>query len=157
MDTYAKLCSFANKYLRDADASRDIVHDLFVKIWENQVSVRNGAALESFLYTSVKNACLNYRRNLNSRDDKSGNVQAFYSDLNSDSIYEHAVLEKDTFKKVYDYIQGLPAKSRKVMDLHLEGLTNEEIKNYLDVSMSTVKTLKRISYNKIRENFRNLN
>lgn len=153
---YAKLCSFANKYLKDADASRDIVHDLFVKIWENQIFVRSGATLESFLYTSVKNACLNHLRNQNTQSEKSENIKAFYSDLNSDSMYEHSILEKDTYKKVHDYIKELPTKSKRVMDLHLEGLTNDEIKDYLGVSMSTVKTLKRISYNKIREKFKNL-
>lgn len=156
MDTYAKLCSFANKFLSDTDASRDIVHDIFVKLWADQIFVKSGAALESFLYTSVKNACLNYLRNLNTHNCKEETVKAFYMDLNSDSLYEHTILEKDTFKKVHDYIQELPAKSKKVMDLHLEGLTNDEIKDYLGVSMSTVKTLKRISYSKIREKFKNL-
>jgi RNA polymerase sigma-70 factor (ECF subfamily) len=77
-------------------------------------------------------------------------------DLNSDSLCEHTILEKEIFKKVYDYIQDLPTKSKKVMDLHLEGLTNDEIKDYLGVSISTVKTLKSISYRKIREKFKNL-
>jgi RNA polymerase sigma-70 factor (ECF subfamily) len=156
MDMYAKLCSFANKYLNDADASRDIVQDLFVKLWEDQIYVREGAALESFLYTSVKNSCLNHLRSLSIRNEKVESVKDHFVELSSGSLCEHSILEKDTFKKVHDYIKDLPTKWNRVMDWHLEGLSNEEIKDYLGVSLSTVKSLKRISYHKIREKFRNL-
>ena len=153
---YAKLCSFAYKYVNDEEVSRDIVHDLFVKIWKDQIFVRSGANLEAFLYTSVRNGCINYLRRLSTKNRKKEKVKAYYLDLSSESLCEHAILEKDTFKKVHDYIQELPAKSKKIMDLHLEGLTNEEIKDYLGISISTVKSLKRISYKKIRERFKKL-
>ena len=156
MDMYAKLCSFTNKYLNDEDASRDIVQDIFVKLWENQIYVKSGATLESFLYTSVKNSSINYLKKIATKDKYKDKVKEYYDDLSSESLCEHTILEKETFKKVHDYIKKLPAKSKKVMDLHLEGLSNEEIKDYLGVSITTVKTLKNISYKKIRENFKKL-
>ena len=57
---YPSLSYLANRYLRDEDMSKDIVQDIFIKVWEKKPSFQNHNATKAYLYTSVKNQCLNY-------------------------------------------------------------------------------------------------
>ncbi|WP_417371696.1 sigma factor [Gelidibacter japonicus] len=56
----ASLCLFANKYLGDLKVSKDIVQDVFIKIWEDKIEFHNEITTKSYLYTSVKNKSLDY-------------------------------------------------------------------------------------------------
>ncbi len=57
---YVSMYRLATRMLRDDDAARDIVHDVFDSL------LHNGPADVplSYLLRSVRNRCINYRRNL---------------------------------------------------------------------------------------------
>ena len=57
-----KLCRIAYSYLRDRDAARDAVNECFTAAWHNREYIEI-KTFESYLYQSVKNECLKYRRN----------------------------------------------------------------------------------------------
>ena len=52
----------AYSYLRDRDAARDAVNECFTAAWHNREYIEI-KTFESYLYQSVKNECLKYRRN----------------------------------------------------------------------------------------------
>ena len=64
---YASLCYFANKFVRDDEAARDIVQEVFLRFWESKGKFENQSALKSFLYNCVQNAALNYLEKLQVR------------------------------------------------------------------------------------------
>ena len=64
---YASLCYFANKFVRDDEAARDIVQEVFLRFWESKGKFENQSALKSFLYSCVQNAALNYLEKLQVR------------------------------------------------------------------------------------------
>ena len=57
---YATLCIFSNKYLNNIEASKDVVQDVFIKIWENKVEFKDENTIKSYLYTAVKNKSLDH-------------------------------------------------------------------------------------------------
>ena len=58
-----KLYRIAYSYLRDRDAARDVVHECFTSVWDHRANIET--KVEAYLYQSVKNECLKYRRNRN--------------------------------------------------------------------------------------------
>lgn len=56
---FPPLCFFANKYLNDLDTSKDVVQEVFMKILDNQITFQSERAIKSYLYTAVKNKCVN--------------------------------------------------------------------------------------------------
>ena len=151
-DMFANLCSFANKYINDRDASIDVVQDVFTKLWDNRKAIRYNTSLESFLFISVRNLSLNYIKKKNSKE----NLHQYYTDLNSESLYEFTLIENQVYNKVYNYIKELPKRSREIMFLTLNGVSNADITDELGISINTVKTLKKNSYRKMKEKFKNL-
>lgn len=57
-----RLCRIAYSYLRDRDAARDAVNECFTAAWHHREDIEI-KTFESYLYQSVKNECLKYRRN----------------------------------------------------------------------------------------------
>ena len=58
-DYYRPLSVFAVKYVSDIELAREIVQNLFVHLFENRSSLVITTSLESYLYQSVMNRCLN--------------------------------------------------------------------------------------------------
>ncbi|WP_421920216.1 RNA polymerase sigma-70 factor [Marinifilum sp.] len=151
-EMFPRLCAFANKYVNDREVSVDIVQDVFMHIWDHRTSIRSNTSFNSFLFVSVKNRSINYLR----KEKSVAKLHQNYTDLNSETLFDYNQLELEVFAKVYDYIQSLPKRSREVMLLTLNGVSNDEIGSELMISVNTVKTLKKHSYRKMREKFKNL-
>lgn len=59
---YQTLCLFAARFLKDDALAADVVQEVFVKFWERHTDFDNDLKVKSYLYTSVRNACLEYNR-----------------------------------------------------------------------------------------------
>jgi RNA polymerase sigma-70 factor, ECF subfamily len=77
---YAALASFAYRYLRDAAAAEDAVHDVFGTLWTRRQALVVTTSLRAYLYAAVRNRCLNVRKH----DDI---VEAWETDTSSHDVW----------------------------------------------------------------------
>ena len=54
---YEELCNWANTYMREKDASEEIVQDLFYHIWRDKHKLNITVSVKSYLYKAVSNNC----------------------------------------------------------------------------------------------------
>ena len=140
---YQALCVFATTYLKDNALAADIVQESFVKFWGRRSDFNDTFNMKSFLYTIVRNHCLNFiRDNKLKRED--------LSVLMSDEFYTETLIEDEAYRIFYEAVNALPAQTRQVIQLALDGLKNSEIADRLGVAESSVHTLKKIAYKKLR-------
>ena len=142
---YPSLCLFANKYLKDPDASLDIVQDAFVQIWNKKEDVHSIDSAKSYLFKFVKNKCLNYLR-----DQKQRQILN-YEQLDSEIFFRDNLIEEETYLLINDAVRHLPPKGQKVIELSLDGLKNQEIAEQLNITINTVKTIKQRAFKAMRE------
>ncbi|MDR2679394.1 MAG: RNA polymerase sigma-70 factor [Tannerella sp.] len=143
---YAPLCVFANKFVEDEELSADIVQDCFLKLWQIREDFFYLHQVKSFLYTSVRNHCLNeiaHKKIVNEF------TQKMLDDSEEFFFHDH-VIEEETYRILTDGINQLPKQMKSIMMLALEGLSNGEIAEELNVSTETVRSLKKIAYRKLR-------
>jgi RNA polymerase sigma-70 factor (ECF subfamily) len=133
-DHFSSLCGFAMKYVRDSDEAKGIVHEVFVGFWEKFESLPSDTNYRSYLYTSVRNRCLNYIR------DRKKHVML-------DVVREHEFATENTeteteeLSKAIDAgIESLPEKCREIFELNrIEGLKYAQIAEKLGISIKTVE------------------
>ncbi|MBT28550.1 MAG: RNA polymerase sigma-70 factor [Thalassobius sp.] len=142
------LCAFAYKYLNEVSAAEDLVQEAFVSFWEKGENFENESAIKAFLYTSVRNKCLNY---LKHQTVKQKHEQNLIYELESDQFFTQHVIEEEVFNQLYQEISQLPKSAQQIMLLALKGLKNKEIAEQLDISENTVKTQKKIAYSKLKQ------
>lgn len=146
---YPPLCLFANKYLNDMDTSKDIVQEVFIKIWEKKPELTNHNTTKAYFYTTVKNHCLNY---LKSKHYKTI-VNAAPLDLaiqQSEEYFFSQIVTAETYAQLYKAIDTLPKKSAKVITLSLNKYTTNDIAEELNITPSTVRTQKSLAYQKLK-------
>lgn len=149
-DLYPPLCLFANKYLNDMDASKDIVQEVFIKIWEQQIVFANPNTTKAYFYTTVKNHCLNYLKGKYFKI-KANAVSLKDLDLQQSEDYLYSQLVAiETYAHLYKAIDTLPKKAAKVITLSLNKYSINEIAEELNITPSTVRTHKSLAYQKLK-------
>ncbi len=59
---YPALVNFGMGYVHDRDTSEEIVQEVFLNLWQKREEISPEGNIRSYLFTSVRNRCLNYLR-----------------------------------------------------------------------------------------------
>ncbi|GAA4310141.1 RNA polymerase sigma-70 factor [Compostibacter hankyongensis] len=139
---HTRLCYFASGFLGDTERSRDVVQDAFLKLWERRTDFEGIPAIRSFLYITIKNACLNAGKHEKVVHKYEADQRAVPEEAAENRII-HRLIEAEALEHIHQALQRLPAGCRRVVDLSYFGeLRNEEVARQLRVSVNTVKTQK---------------
>ena len=133
---FTSLCYFAQKYIPDLDTSKEIVHNIFISIWEKREEFDFEKPAKSYLFTSVYNRCMNHIRDQKKFvDGESSETILGQESVNNDHL-EAAELED----RIWRVIDKLPEKCREVFVLNrFEGKKYSEIASQLKISVKTVE------------------
>jgi RNA polymerase sigma-70 factor (ECF subfamily) len=135
---YSTLCSYANNFLKDTDASEEIVQEMMFKLWINRESVIFDSSPRSYLFRSVRNSCLNLLKHMNVREEYRASREAQVQDWQRSQEDEMIVTELE--QKIRDAVDKLPVERRKVFVMsRYDGLTYAEIAVRLNISVKTVE------------------
>ncbi len=136
---YKVLVIFANKYLYDIEASKELVQELFVHIYEKRNKIEINSSLKSYLFRSVHNRSLNHLNTQKIKNKYAEHVSRT-STSNENSI-ENEMNKTELEHAIYRAIGELPPKCQDIFKLNrFEGLTNSEIADKLQLSKRTVET-----------------
>ena len=131
------LLSVACKYV-EIEEARDIVQDTFFKLWSAPQKFLHINDMRFYLYRSVQNQCLNYIRDKKVEDNYRNKTEVITEDY-----FYNALLEEEIFIRLRQAIDELPEKYRNVINLNLEGLSDKEIAEKLDITIDAVKQQKK--------------
>ncbi|MFA9389347.1 MAG: RNA polymerase sigma-70 factor [Prolixibacteraceae bacterium] len=135
---YAPLILFARNYIADADECEEIVQGFFLKLWEDRSKITITTSVKSYLFSSVRNRCLNHIKHLKIKQGYQNQV------LKSPADELHAsnhFIEPDLMLKINQCIDDLPPRRKEIFILSREhGLKYREIADQLNISIKTVET-----------------
>lgn len=151
---FSSLCYFARKYITDLDTCKEIVHIVFVNIWEKRNEFDFDKPAKSYLFTAVYNRCMNHLRDQKKFVDiDKEDFTLFQADnaLQSDHM-EAAELEA----RIWKVINALPEGCKKIFLLNrFEGKKYAEIAYDLNISVKTVETQMSKALKTLREHLIN--
>lgn len=136
-DTFApKMFGVCLRYSKSRLDAQDVLHDGFVKVFENLSSLRHDDKLEPWILSIMINTALSRIRYNNLRMFKS---------LDSEEILEmpsECDYDRYDTQVLLDAIQSLPDNYRLVFNLfEIEGFSFEEISNKIGLSLSGTRSL----------------
>lgn len=137
------LLQFARKFVSDFFAE-DIVHDVFLKLWDKQIFLLPDDDIRRILYVAVRNACLDHLRRLNMEQEIIDHraVQLKLDELDFFEASDELFMRNDLLKVLMDKVSELPERSQEVFRMsYIEGLKAAEIADRLGVSVRTVENL----------------
>lgn|SRR5690606_21510614 len=138
---YARLCLYASNICNSKILAEDIAKEAFMKIWKGEKIFKSLDHLKNSLYQSTRQLALNkllsLKRSLKREED-------YYSDLpQHEESPLHRIIHAEVMGELYDAINKLPDQAKKVIILsYLEGKSNQEIADALQINLQTVKNYK---------------
>ena len=146
---FTPLCLFANKFVNDIEISKDIVQEVFVRVWNKKILFNDEVVVKSYLYSSVKNKSLDYLKSQHFKVKSDIKIEELKK-VEANTFFLREVMLTETHEIIAAALDKLPLKSKEVTKLSISGLSNQQIAEELDISVNTVKTQKRIAYQKLR-------
>lgn len=145
-ELYPVMCLFSKKFLTDSDDAEDIVQEVFIELWNQHAKFESFEQIKAFLYLSIKNRCLNFKKKLIVREKFSKTAMATV-----EPYFEEYVLETEVVQNINKAINNLSEQRKQIIILGMQGLKNNEIAEDLQISINTVKLQKKIAYSQLRE------
>lgn len=144
------LAGFASSKLYDIEDSRDVAHDLFVKLWEERHQLVITGNLKSYLFAAIRYRIIDKIRKNITREEYSAMVQSLAS--HHTPSLEQQLDAKDLQQSVDKALEELPARTREIYQLsRVEHQTVAEIASLLNLSEQTVKNQLTLALNHLRK------
>ena len=137
-------------WVRDRALAEDMIQNVFEKSFQKEEELANHPNLSGWLVKSLKNEVLMYYRTSNKLEALDGleEIQV------SEPVDEEA---KESVRKVMILVKDLPLKQQEIFQLReVEGMSYEEISDYLEISLEQVKVNLHRARTKIRERMMSL-
>ena len=152
---FTPLTYYAHKFVRDGDTAKEIVHSVFISIWEKADEITLDRPLKSYLYTSVHNRCLNHIRDhgrFHAEDVSDLDYINELGDSDNDRIEQ-----EETEARILRAINKLPDRCAEVFKLsRFEELKYSEIADRLKISHKTVENQMTKALKILREDLKDL-
>ena len=144
------LAGFAASKLYNLDDARDILQDMFVKLWENRAQIHITSTLQSYLFTIIRHRIIDKVRKNVTREEYAAMLQSLRS------VFEPAADQQLEAKQLRQNIETslceLPPRVKEIYKLSRdEGLGNREIAEKLGLSEQTVKNQLTVALKHLRK------
>jgi RNA polymerase sigma-70 factor (ECF subfamily) len=143
---YLRLYNFANGYLDHAENTKEVLQDVFLKLWDNRQKLAEQTNLNAYLFTLTRNRCIDLIRRerlmLQFRTDKQDEYHRLTENFDalSDPILDD-LFALELQDEINRAVSGLPEQCRKVFIMsRTNGLKNKEISISLELSEKTVES-----------------
>lgn len=150
---HKSLCNLAFNIVRDKEAAKDIVQDVFFKLWKNRSEIHFGDKIKNYLFNATSHAAINYLRFNKKilRVNDATELDGLQISPASDELTSYRELEM----RVRNAIDKLPPKCKTIylMSRH-EGMKYQEIADALEISLKTVENQMGIALQKLRDDLK---
>jgi RNA polymerase sigma-70 factor, ECF subfamily len=148
---YARLCVFSNSFVKSLDISRDVVQEVFIKIWDNRENFYVNQSLKAYLYQAVRNQSLNYLQQKKQKEKLAERVKTRQQNTSEDTELE--LNTEELTQKVWKLVETLPERRRTIFILYRKhGLSYSEIADVMCIARKTVENQMGKSLQYLREN-----
>lgn len=140
---HRRLLLYSLKYIQSENDALDIVQNVFVAIWENGKYRDKEELVKAYLFSAVKNSCLNYLKHQKVVRQFESEVVLQLAEMEAIHYQsgERSLIERENLKQINDAIDSLSDIYREVIFLsRFDGFKNHEIAEKLNIPVRTVET-----------------
>lgn len=155
---YSRMKRFAQSYVISEADAENIVHDIFIDIWEKKIDLSAISNVSGYLYLSLKNKCIDYIRRKKTETQAISEIQKdneLSLKLKFDSLEaldDKLLTDPDIDTLIEQAINNLPEKCRQIFVMNkFDGKKQRVIAKELDISIHTVESQMSIAYKKLKE------
>jgi RNA polymerase sigma-70 factor (family 1) len=130
---------FAYKKIGEREEAKDLIHELFLTLWEKREDIHIAGTVPAYLFTVIKNKILDLYKH-KKVSQRYLDIFQNYLDTNQNTT-DYLIRHNDLSALIEKEIACLPVRMREVFELSRKtNLSRKEIANELNLSEQTVKS-----------------
>jgi RNA polymerase sigma-70 factor (ECF subfamily) len=135
---YKPLCQFSYSFIKVQDTAENLVQEVFAKLWEKRENITNIDNLLSYMMGMVRNQSIDFLRKEKTNSKIFNNIRL----EKSENTTEEQISKNEFEEKLLKSIMNLPERCRTAIEMsRLEGLSNKEIAQKMEISVKGVEAL----------------
>ncbi|WP_430973593.1 RNA polymerase sigma factor [Sunxiuqinia rutila] len=144
-----KLHQFATRLTQNDEVARDVVQDVFLKLWQKRSSLRQIENIEAFAMRMIRNKCYDLHRG--HRTYSLEEQQSSWHEEEKSDLREELDLS-ETARIIKKLINQLPELQQKVMHMRdIEQLTYDEIVDQTGLNINAIRVNLSRARKKVRD------
>ena len=132
------LMAYALKKVNAYEAE-DIMHDLWIKIWEQRAEITIHGLVVAYLFRSVRNRIIDFMARAEQARRYAGSVDDFAHTYEGGVHADHTLREKLFMEQITQLLARYNPKVQQIVALRMQGYKNEEIAGKLNLSEKTIR------------------
>lgn len=134
---FKRLAFFANNIINHPEQAEDITTEALLKLWDRRNQFNNSSHVKSWLYLTVRNACINYLQETERHNRSHREIS--YLTTNEEELYDRHRIDAELINEIYQQLQALPSQCAQVFELiYFKGKTTSEAADLLNTSTKNV-------------------
>ncbi len=148
---YSRMKRFAQEYVIREEDAENIVQDVFLDLWEQNFLLLTHTNLFAYLFTTLKNRCIDFLRHKTIVQNTAQKLQDDYSKALQMKFQSLEAFDEQLFSEP-DIETVIQNAIREIFILNkIEGKKQKTIAQELNVSINTVESQMAIAYKKLKE------
>lgn len=148
---FGALCVFAREFYVEKMEAEDIVQEVFYRLYDKKQYFSNITTLKAYLYSAVRNSCLNHIRTEKRRKQREF---SFLEEISEENYFFDQIVQNEVYRELRQLLEELPEQCRNIFKYTLQGETSEQIARRLNLSVETVKTQRKKAKRILRERYK---
>ena len=119
--------------------AEDLMHDLWVRIWEKRDEITINGAVVSYLFSAARNRMIDYLAKSEQAFRYSGEIDDFLESHNGGIAADDRLREKLFMELIAGMLKQYGSRDQQILALRLQGYKNNEIAQKLNLSEKTIR------------------
>jgi RNA polymerase sigma-70 factor (family 1) len=127
---------FCTTLLKDQEEAENVLHEVFIKIWDRRAQIDPEQNFNSYLFTCLRNFTFDYFKQM----EKNNHMRELYLQRMHTPDAQEVEEKEDRLLFVTRMVNSLSEKRKRILILNIyEGKSYEEIAGLMKISKNTVK------------------
>lgn len=154
-ENYDDLFLYGFKSLKDKELTRDLIQDLFLKIWKNRRNLNSTNNIKAYLLKGLRMLIIDHNRGTMIKiADAEPKEEELEFELSIEDIIISNNQKQEQTEKIFEAIDKISSRQKEAIYLkYLKGYEYHEISTIMNINTQSVRNLVHNGLNAIREKF----
>jgi len=136
LEYHTGLFQYGMRILLNEEATRDCIHNLFVKIWANHKNLKHTDNIKYYLMSALRNEIINYRTRESRYKHDQIDLETFMLDFSVESVYIRKEEINEQTEKLVGAMNQLTPRQKEIIYLrYFEELNYDQIADMMDITV----------------------
>ena len=149
---FVDLCSYALQITKSNERAKDVVQDVFYKLWRRRRNWSIHTSVKAYLFRAVRNEALNY---IEKKEHRQQVREQFSVGTDSRKVRQSqpgSDEDAELIEEIWEVVADMPQRRQSVFVLHRKhGLSYKEVAKVLDITRKTVENHMGLALDDIRQ------